>query len=71
VARSALASIALSVIAILVCGAVGVTAGLAIARWLGAAGTSAALLAAVVAMPVAAATFALGIATLKRLRLLR
>jgi hypothetical protein len=71
VARSALASIALSVIAILMCGAVGVTVGLAIARWLGMGGTSAALLAAFVAMPVAAATFALGIATLKRLRLLR
>ena len=70
-ARATLPSIVLSLVAIVVCGAIGVAVGLGIVRWIGLDGTVGALTAAVIAMPVAGASFSLGVIVLKRLRAVR
>lgn len=64
--RNSLPAILLSVVAILVCGAIGVAAGLMLVGWLGLDDTAAAIVAALVGMVVAGSAFALGVAVLKR-----
>lgn len=64
--RNSLPAILLSVVAILVCGAIGVAAGLMLVGWLGLDDTAAAIVAALVGMVVAGGAFALGVAVLKR-----
>lgn len=64
--RNSLPSIALSVACIIACGLVGALGGAAIAEWLGLAGTARALVAVLVGMPLAAATFAAGVFVLRR-----
>jgi len=66
VQRNSLPAILLSVVAILVCGAIGVAAGLMLVGWLGLDDTAAAIVAALVGMVVAGGAFALGVAVLKR-----
>ena len=66
-----MASIALSVLAILACGALGALAGFGVAASIGWAGTGAAILAAVIGMVVATLAWAAGVALLRKLRWLR
>lgn len=69
--RNSFPSIVVSVLVILVCGAVGMWVGTGLARAMGVSGVFAALTAVVVSVVVAAATFAAGVALLRRLKILR
>jgi hypothetical protein len=64
--RNSLPSIVLSVLAILVCGALGAAAGVAVVRFVGLSGTPSALVATLVGMVVATVAFALGGVLLRR-----
>jgi len=66
-----MASIALSVLAILACGALGALAGFGVVSAIGGMGTAAAILAAVIGMFVATLAWAAGVALLRRLGWLR
>lgn len=66
-----MASIALSVLAILACGALGALAGFGSILAIDGSGTGAAILAAVVGMVVATLAWAAGVALLRRLGWLR
>jgi hypothetical protein len=66
-----LLSVLASVVAILACGALGTAAGLALRAWLALDGIAGALLALFVAMVVATAAWALGMAMLRAARILR
>jgi hypothetical protein len=68
---SPLASLVLSVLAILACGSGGALAGFALSRALGLAGVDAALLATVVGVAVAFALWVLGVVILSKLGWLR
>jgi hypothetical protein len=64
-------SIALSVLAILVCGALGALAGFGVVAAIGWAGTGGAIAAAVIGMVVATLAWAAGVVLLRRLGWLR
>jgi len=64
-------SLALSLIAILICGSGGAFAGFALSRMLGLSGVGGALLAMLVGMAVAFGLWVLGVAILNRLKWLR
>jgi hypothetical protein len=64
--RNSLPAILLSVLSIVVCGALGAAAGLAVARWTGLSGTPGALVVTLVGMVVATLAFAIGVAVLRR-----
>lgn len=66
-----LLSVLLGIVAILACGALGAAAGLGLRAWLGLDGVGGAVLALFVAMIVATAAWALGVALLRALRILR
>lgn len=66
-----LLSVLTSVVAILACGAIGTAAGLGLRAWLALDGIAGALAALFVAMIVATAAWALGMAVLRAARILR
>jgi hypothetical protein len=66
-----LLSVLASLVAILACGALGAAAGVALRGWLALDGVTGALVALFVAMIVATAAWALGMAVLRAARILR
>ena len=66
-----LLSVLYSLVAILVCGALGAAAGMGLRAWLALDGIAGALVALLVAMVVATAAWALGMAVLRAARVLR
>ena len=69
--RNSFPAILLSVLSILVCGALGAFAGVGLVRWIGLSGTPSALVATLVGMLVASGAFAAGVALLRRFTSLR
>ena len=63
--------IALNALAIVVCGGLGAAAGFSVIGWLGLDGLAAAIVAIVVAMPVATIAWAAGATLLRALRITR
>ena len=66
-----LLSVLVSVVAILACGALGAAAGMSVRAWLALDGIAGALIALFVAMIVATAAWAIGMAVLRAARILR